>query len=111
MRLLLIGDVVGKPGRHIVCRAMRGLIQAHGLDLGCPFSRSPKRLAASPPVLHAGGAAIGTPPQGEGSPPLEPLRRTPQRRARPESAPPPPSPKPSLLSPRLPALALPPPPR
>jgi metallophosphoesterase (TIGR00282 family) len=33
VRLLLIGDIVGKPGRHIVCRAMRGLIQAHGLDL------------------------------------------------------------------------------
>jgi len=33
VRLLLIGDVVGKPGRHIVCRTMRGLIQAHGLDL------------------------------------------------------------------------------
>lgn len=33
MRLLLIGDVVGKPGRHIVCRAMRGLIQAQALDL------------------------------------------------------------------------------
>jgi metallophosphoesterase (TIGR00282 family) len=29
----MIGDVVGKPGRHIVCRAVRGLIQAHGLDL------------------------------------------------------------------------------
>jgi hypothetical protein len=57
-----------------------------GLDLGCPFSRSPKRLAASPPVLHDGGAAIGPPPQGEGSPPLEPLRRTPQRRARPRSS-------------------------
>ena len=33
MRLLLIGDIVGKPGRQIVCRAVRGLIAREGLDL------------------------------------------------------------------------------
>ncbi|MHB1037711.1 MAG: TIGR00282 family metallophosphoesterase [Pirellulales bacterium] len=33
MRLLLIGDIVGKPGRQIVVRAMPGLIQAERLDL------------------------------------------------------------------------------
>ena len=33
MRLLLIGDVVGKPGRQIICRALRGLIERERLDL------------------------------------------------------------------------------
>ena len=32
MRLLLIGDIVGKPGRKIVQRALRGLIAREGLD-------------------------------------------------------------------------------
>lgn len=33
MRILLIGDIVGKPGREIVCRATAGLVQREGLDL------------------------------------------------------------------------------
>jgi 2',3'-cyclic-nucleotide 2'-phosphodiesterase len=33
LRLLLIGDIVGKPGRNIVTRAIRGLIEAEQLDL------------------------------------------------------------------------------
>lgn len=33
MRLLLIGDVVGKPGRQIVVRAVRGLVEREKLDL------------------------------------------------------------------------------
>lgn len=33
MRLLLIGDVVGKPGRQIVVRAVRGLVEREQLDL------------------------------------------------------------------------------
>ena len=33
MRLLLIGDIVGKPGRQIVVRALAGLRQAEQLDL------------------------------------------------------------------------------
>jgi metallophosphoesterase (TIGR00282 family) len=33
VRLLLIGDIVGKPGRQIVCRALRGLIAEEQLDL------------------------------------------------------------------------------
>jgi 2',3'-cyclic-nucleotide 2'-phosphodiesterase len=33
MRLLLIGDIVGKPGRHIVCRALPSLIEKEKLDL------------------------------------------------------------------------------
>ena len=33
MRLLLIGDIVGKPGRQIVAQSLRGLIQTEGLDL------------------------------------------------------------------------------
>ncbi len=33
MRLLFIGDVVGKPGRQIISRALRGLIQDEQLDL------------------------------------------------------------------------------
>lgn len=33
MRLLLIGDIVGKPGRQIVCRAVAGLAREHSIDL------------------------------------------------------------------------------
>jgi metallophosphoesterase (TIGR00282 family) len=33
MRLLLIGDIVGKPGRQIVCRAVKPLIEREQLDL------------------------------------------------------------------------------
>ncbi len=33
MRLLLIGDIVGKPGRQIVVRTLAGLRERHGLDL------------------------------------------------------------------------------
>ncbi len=33
MRLLLIGDIVGKPGRQIVCQALKLLIEREGLDL------------------------------------------------------------------------------
>ncbi|MEX2114951.1 MAG: TIGR00282 family metallophosphoesterase [Pirellulales bacterium] len=33
MRILLIGDIVGKPGRHIVSRAIRGLVESESIDL------------------------------------------------------------------------------
>jgi len=33
VRILFIGDVVGKPGRKIVERAVPGLVREHGLDL------------------------------------------------------------------------------
>lgn len=33
MRFLFIGDIVGKPGRDIVCAAVNGLKQKHDLDL------------------------------------------------------------------------------
>lgn len=33
MRIMLIGDIVGKPGRQIVVRSLKGLIQERGLDL------------------------------------------------------------------------------
>ena len=33
MRILLIGDIVGKPGRQIVASAVRGLVEQHRLDL------------------------------------------------------------------------------
>jgi metallophosphoesterase (TIGR00282 family) len=33
VRLLLIGDIVGKPGRQIVSRALKGLARSHDLDL------------------------------------------------------------------------------
>ena len=32
-RLLFIGDIVGRPGRDLVARAVRPLIAAHGIDL------------------------------------------------------------------------------
>ncbi|MCI0331968.1 MAG: TIGR00282 family metallophosphoesterase [Planctomycetes bacterium] len=33
MRILFIGDIVGKPGRDIVCRSIAGLVDKHQLDL------------------------------------------------------------------------------
>ena len=33
MRFLFIGDIVGKPGRDIVCRSIPGLVEKHQLDL------------------------------------------------------------------------------
>jgi metallophosphoesterase (TIGR00282 family) len=33
MRILFIGDIVGKPGREIVCRAVQGLVRVKNLDL------------------------------------------------------------------------------
>ena len=33
MRILLLGDIVGKPGRHICTQAMRGLRAEENLDL------------------------------------------------------------------------------
>ena len=33
MRLLLIGDIVGKPGRQIVCRSVKPLVEREQLDL------------------------------------------------------------------------------
>ncbi len=33
MRILLIGDVVGKPGRHIIVQALAGLVARESLDL------------------------------------------------------------------------------
>jgi metallophosphoesterase (TIGR00282 family) len=33
VRILLIGDIVGKPGRQIVCRAVRHLVDRHQIDL------------------------------------------------------------------------------
>lgn len=33
MRILLIGDVVGKPGREILVRSVRGLVERESLDL------------------------------------------------------------------------------
>lgn len=32
MKLLFIGDIVGKPGREMVRKGVRGLVEAHGLD-------------------------------------------------------------------------------
>jgi metallophosphoesterase (TIGR00282 family) len=33
VRILFIGDIVGKPGRDIVCRSIKGLVAKHNLDL------------------------------------------------------------------------------
>jgi metallophosphoesterase (TIGR00282 family) len=33
VRILMIGDIVGKPGRQIVVRALKGLVRERGLDL------------------------------------------------------------------------------
>jgi 2',3'-cyclic-nucleotide 2'-phosphodiesterase len=33
MKLLFIGDIVGKPGRDLVRKGLRGLIEEHGIDL------------------------------------------------------------------------------
>ncbi|MEC8951807.1 MAG: YmdB family metallophosphoesterase, partial [Acidobacteriota bacterium] len=33
MRLLFIGDIVGKPGREIVKRGLRAIVAQHEIDL------------------------------------------------------------------------------
>jgi 2',3'-cyclic-nucleotide 2'-phosphodiesterase len=33
MRILFVGDIVGKPGRDMVRKGVRGLIEEHGIDL------------------------------------------------------------------------------
>jgi metallophosphoesterase (TIGR00282 family) len=33
VRLLFIGDIVGKPGRDMVRKGVRGIVEAHGIDL------------------------------------------------------------------------------
>jgi len=48
VRVLLIGDIVGKPGRQIIVRALPGLIQRERLDL---WSWPTRRNAAGAPGL------------------------------------------------------------
>ncbi len=59
MRLFFIGDIVGKPGRAIVCRALPGLIVAEGID--CVIANAENAAAGSGynPAIHRELTAAG----------------------------------------------------
>ena len=53
MRLLLIGDIVGKPGRQIVCRALKPLIEREQLDLVVANAENAAGGSGiAPPIYH-----------------------------------------------------------
>lgn len=52
MRLLLIGDVVGKPGRKIILQALPGLIQRERLDLVVANAENAAAGSGITPSIH-----------------------------------------------------------
>ena len=52
MRFLLIGDIVGKPGRHIVCRALKSLIERERLDLVVANAENAAGGSGLTPVIY-----------------------------------------------------------
>ncbi len=52
MRLILIGDIVGKPGRQIVIRSVRGLRRREGLDLVVANAENAAGGSGLTPPLH-----------------------------------------------------------
>lgn len=59
MRLLLIGDIVGKPGRQIVTRAVRGLRIEERLDLVVANAENAAGGSGLTPVIYAELIAAG----------------------------------------------------
>ncbi|HET6879720.1 MAG TPA: TIGR00282 family metallophosphoesterase [Pirellulales bacterium] len=59
MRLLLIGDVVGKPGREIVVRAVRGLVEREQLDLVVVNAENSAGGSGITPEIHQELIAAG----------------------------------------------------
>src|SRR5436190_11749162 len=53
MRLLLIGDIVGKPGRQIVCRSVKPLVEREQLDLVVANAENTAGGSGiAPPIFH-----------------------------------------------------------
>ena len=59
MRLLLIGDVVGKPGRQIVVRAVRALVERERLDLVVVNAENVAGGSGIPPEIYRELIAAG----------------------------------------------------
>jgi hypothetical protein len=52
VRILFIGDIVGKPGREIVCRAVAGLVADLGLDLVVANAENAAGGSGITPVIY-----------------------------------------------------------
>src|SRR4051812_11215418 len=52
MRILLIGDIVGKPGRKIIARALPGLRQREGIDLVIANGENAADGSGITPAIH-----------------------------------------------------------
>jgi 2',3'-cyclic-nucleotide 2'-phosphodiesterase len=52
MRILLIGDIVGKPGRQVVVRAVKGLIARESLDLVVANAENAAGGSGLTPVIY-----------------------------------------------------------
>src|SRR6476659_4345547 len=52
MRFLFIGDIVGKPGRDIVCRAIKGLVAKYNLDLVIANAENASAGAGRTPAIY-----------------------------------------------------------
>jgi len=59
LRLLLIGDIVGKPGRQIVVSALRGLIAAERLDFVVANAENSAAGSGITPAIHQELIAAG----------------------------------------------------
>ncbi|QDU87335.1 hypothetical protein Pla175_06940 [Pirellulimonas nuda] len=59
MRLFFIGDIVGKPGRAIVCRALPGLIAQQGIDLVIANAENAAAGSGYNPAIHRELMAAG----------------------------------------------------
>jgi calcineurin-like phosphoesterase len=52
MRILFVGDIVGKPGRDIVCRAVEELAREHKLDLVVANAENAAGGSGITPAIH-----------------------------------------------------------
>ena len=59
MRILLIGDIVGKPGRQICVQAVRGLREEEGLDLVVANAENVAGGSGLTPEIHQDLVAAG----------------------------------------------------
>ena len=59
MRLFFIGDIVGKPGRDIVVRALPGLIAAEGLDVVIANAENAAGGSGLTPIIYRDLLAAG----------------------------------------------------
>ena len=59
MRVLLIGDIVGKPGRQIIVRCLPGLIQRERLDLVVANAENAAGGSGLTPAIYRELLAVG----------------------------------------------------